>query len=70
MDDTIHVKIKVIKLWYLHKKTLNHKCWRCTRFTCYFQVIRYKLFVVVLGYYLGPMDHVTVYTQKGRARPL
>ena len=33
-------------------------------------IFRYKLFVVVLGYYLGPMDHVTVYTQKGRARPL
>ena len=34
-----------------------------TRFTCYFQVIRYQLFVVVLKYYLGPVDQVTVYKQ-------
>ena len=25
MDDTIHVKIKVIKLWYLHKKRHHGK---------------------------------------------
>ena len=28
MDDTIHVKIKIIKLWYLHKKASRSHAWR------------------------------------------